>query len=258
MSAKANQLKPDVPTLHHLQSSQSQRILWLLCELELVYPNNSTHPFAFNVVHYKRIKSRPHKELAKIHPLAKSPILVTSDGRKIHESTTILSYLIQTYDVEGHFQPSPEEVKEGYDWIRDDSLSSFGASTMSGVMMLRIILEIAATITPFFASWIFSLPNMILNRLFTNPEIETCLKYLQDEILQDSPYFMGSKPGRADFATSWPMDMYVQRGWVNLDEERWRGLKAWYDRIHAREGWKKSQEKGNGYSLAFKKNFDKS
>ena len=177
---------------------------------------------------------------------------MTADGRVLHESITIITYLIKHYDVNGHFQPSPAEEKAGYDWIREDALCSFAASSLGGVCIVRLLPELVAQHSPFFMSWIFSLSNKVITKFYTSRETELFLKYLQDDMLKDSDYFMGGKPGGADFTLSWPMDMIVERGWIKLDDPKWKGLKAWYDRIKAREGWKLSLEKGNGYSLLFK------
>jgi len=78
-------------TLHHLNDSRSQRILWLLEELGAPY----------EMVRYQRdpqTRLAP-PELAKIHPLGKSPIIVDGDI-KIAESAAIVDYLIRRYGKE--------------------------------------------------------------------------------------------------------------------------------------------------------------
>lgn len=70
--------------LHHLNNSRSQRILWLLEELERPY----------EIVRYERdpktMAAPP--ELRAVHPLGKSPV-VEVDGRTIAESGAIVEYL---------------------------------------------------------------------------------------------------------------------------------------------------------------------
>ncbi|HEX5661222.1 MAG TPA: glutathione S-transferase N-terminal domain-containing protein, partial [Polyangiales bacterium] len=72
-------------TVHHLNNSRSQRVLWLLEELELPY----------EIVRYQRNPKTmlAPPELRAIHPLGKSPV-VTDDGRVVAESGAILEYLI--------------------------------------------------------------------------------------------------------------------------------------------------------------------
>jgi glutathione S-transferase len=64
-------------TVHHLENSRSQRVLWLLEELELDY----------EVRRYARDPrtSLAPPELAQVHPLGKSPVI--GDGRVVVAET---------------------------------------------------------------------------------------------------------------------------------------------------------------------------
>jgi len=74
-------------TVHHLNNSRSQRVLWLLEELGVAY----------DIVRYQRqADMRAPPELRAIHPLGKSPV-ITDDGKTIAESGAIAEYLIGTY-----------------------------------------------------------------------------------------------------------------------------------------------------------------
>ena len=69
-------------TVHHLNNSRSQRVLWLLEELEVPY----------EIVRYQRQPDmRAPKELRAIHPLGKSPV-ITDNGNTIAESGAIIEY----------------------------------------------------------------------------------------------------------------------------------------------------------------------
>ncbi len=75
-------------TVHHLDNSRSQRILWLLEELGVPY----------EIVHHKRdaqTRLAP-PALKAIHPLGKSPVIV-DDGRTIAESGAIIEYLARRH-----------------------------------------------------------------------------------------------------------------------------------------------------------------
>ena len=54
-------------TLHHLNNSRSQRVLWLMEELELEY----------KIKHYKRDPKtgRAPTSLKAVHPLGRSPVI---------------------------------------------------------------------------------------------------------------------------------------------------------------------------------------
>ena len=86
--------------IHHLNNSRSQRILWLLEELELDY----------EIIQYQRDKltTLAPPELEHVHPLGKSPMLTDSkDGsdRVIIESGAIIDYILRHYG-QGRLQPA--------------------------------------------------------------------------------------------------------------------------------------------------------
>ncbi len=83
-------------TVHHLNDSRSQRILWLLEELGVPY----------EIKRYQRDATTrlAPPELSKVHPLGKSPV-ITEDGRTIIESGAIVDYIIRRHGG-GRMQPA--------------------------------------------------------------------------------------------------------------------------------------------------------
>src|SRR5258708_7254796 len=83
-------------TLHHLNDSRSQRILWLLEELGTPYEMKKS----------QRMETRlAPPELTAVHPLGKSPVI--TDGEvKIAESGAIVDYIIRRYG-KGTMMPAP-------------------------------------------------------------------------------------------------------------------------------------------------------
>src|ERR1700674_160536 len=75
-------------TLHHLNDSRSQRILWLLEELGTPY----------EMKRYQRDATTrlAPPELTEVHPLGKSPV-ITDGAIKIAESGAVVDYLIRSY-----------------------------------------------------------------------------------------------------------------------------------------------------------------
>src|SRR5215470_2446494 len=74
-------------TVHHLDNSRSQRVLWLLEELGAPY----------ELKNYKRQKNGLAPSLLRnIHPLGKAPI-VTDGDKVLAESGAIIEYLNDTY-----------------------------------------------------------------------------------------------------------------------------------------------------------------
>ncbi len=96
-------------TLHHLNDSRSQRILWLLEEL------GTPH----EIKRYQRdaqTRLAP-PELKAVHPLGKSPIIVDGDVR-IAESGAIVDYIIRRYG-KGAMMPAPgtSEYEAYNEWL---------------------------------------------------------------------------------------------------------------------------------------------
>lgn len=87
-------------TVHHLNNSRSQRVLWLLEELGVAY----------QIVHHMRdpMTRLAPDSLKAIHPLGKSPVIQDdrTGGLPIIESGAILDYLVDTYGA-GALKPPP-------------------------------------------------------------------------------------------------------------------------------------------------------
>ena len=75
-------------TVHHLETSRSQRILWLLEELGV--------PYELKVYRRNPATRLAPAELKAVHPLGKSPV-ITDDGEVIAESGAIIEYLVEGY-----------------------------------------------------------------------------------------------------------------------------------------------------------------
>src|SRR6478736_6336245 len=83
-------------TLHHLNDSRSQRILWLLEELGTPYEMRR---------YQRNAETRlAPPELKAVHPLGKSPVIIDGDVR-IAESGAIVDYIIRRYG-QGNGKPA--------------------------------------------------------------------------------------------------------------------------------------------------------
>src|SRR3982751_2152358 len=85
-------------TVHHLNNSRSQRVLWLLEELGVPY----------EIVRYQRDPKTmlAPPELLNVHPLGKSPV-ITDGGITVAESGAIVEYLLETYGASSGLRPAP-------------------------------------------------------------------------------------------------------------------------------------------------------
>src|SRR4051812_20644783 len=97
-------------TVHHLEYSRSERIIWLLEELGL--------PYEIKVYQRNPKTKLAPQELKAVHPLGKSPV-ITDDGKVLAESGAIIEYLIDRYDSKNQFRPAletPQRVRYNY-WL---------------------------------------------------------------------------------------------------------------------------------------------
>ncbi|QSZ31225.1 hypothetical protein DSL72_000788 [Monilinia vaccinii-corymbosi] len=220
--------QPGIPTLHHLNNSQSQRVLWFLEELGIEY----------HLVCHTRVGGRAPPELSNVHPLGKAPVLVTSDNRAIVETSAILGYLIDTYDHEGRFAAQ--------DQVRDESLTSFAGSTIGTFGMIELVFEIVATKSPWPLSILQGWVKSNVHKSFTGPEYASQFSYLETQLTDG--WFNGKNLGRSDVMLSWPMDFLAARKYV--DFEKYPKISQWRKKVQERGAWKSALEKGNGYELA--------
>ena len=220
-------------TVHHLNNSRSQRVLWLLEELGLPYEIEKYERNAQTML--------APPELLKVHPLGKSPV-ITDDGQTVAETGAIFEYIIERYG-NGRLEPaagSPERLRWRY-WLH------FAEGSAMPPLLLKLIFErIKVTPMPFFAKPIAKgLANKVLAAM-VEPNLKRQLDFMESE-LGKSEWFAGSEFSAADIQMSFPVEAAAQR--AGLDASRPK-LMAFLKRIHARPAYKKALERGGPYSFA--------
>ena len=118
-------------TVHHLDDSRSQRILWLLEELGEPY----------EIEHHRRdpVTRAAPAALKEIHPLGKSPI-IEDNGRVVSESGAIIEHILRRYG-KGRLQPSVDDPQydEYIHWMHyaeGSAMPALIASVISGDSLL--------------------------------------------------------------------------------------------------------------------------
>ena len=205
-------------TVHHLENSRSQRILWMLEELGLPY----------EVKRYERDRKTmlAPPELKMVHPLGKSPIL-EHDGRIVAETATIIEYLVAISD--GRLGP-PEDAEGALRWRY--FLDYAEGSLMPPLLLALVIGKLGPLGWP--AKGIVTKMAM------------THIDYVESELSQ-RPWFAGADFTAADIMMSFPLEAARQR--FKLDGKR-PTITDWLDRIHARPAYKAALEKGGPYAYA--------
>jgi glutathione S-transferase len=223
-------LESAVIVVHHLNNSRSQRVLWLLEELNLSY----------EVKRYARDKQTmlAPAELKAVHPLGKSPVI--SDGDKtIAETGAIVTYLIDTY---GHGALKPAAGTAAA--LRYDYWLHYAeGSAMPPLVMKLIFGEIPKSpqmpwlIRP-IAKQIFG----AVTKSYLDPQIATHVAFWEAE-LGKSAYFAGAELTGADVMMSFPVEAARARGTLGPKVD------AWIDGIHGRAAYKQALSRGGGYAL---------
>jgi glutathione S-transferase len=223
-------------TVHHLNNSRSQRVIWLLEELGVDY----------EIKRYERDTKTmlAPKTLLKVHPLGKSPV-ITDDahgGVTVAESGAIIEYLIDNYDIENKLAPpvgTPTRLRYTY-WLHFAE-----GSAMSPLLMKLVFNHIEKAPMPFFAKPIAKAIAKKTKVSFIDPQIKAHLEFIEAE-LHKSTWFAGGRLTGADIQMSFPLEAAAARG--GLDES-YPKIMAFLKRIHARAGYKRALERGGEYNL---------
>ncbi|MBX3625381.1 MAG: glutathione S-transferase [Rhizobacter sp.] len=220
-------------TVHHLNNSRSQRVLWLLEELGLPY----------EIKHYQRDAKTmlAPPELLQVHPLGKSPV-ITDDGVTVAESGAIIEYLVERYG-NGRLVPpagSPEKLRWRY-WLHFAE-----GSAMPPLLMKLVFTTIERTKMPFFIKPIAKGISQKVQGTLVDPNLKRQLDFMEAELTK-SEWFAGNEFSAADIQMSFPLEAAAQR--AGLDASRPK-LMAFLKRIHARPAYQKALERGGPYSFA--------
>jgi len=209
-------------TLHHLNDSRSQRILWLLEELGTPYEIKRYQRDA-------RTRLAP-PELIEVHPLGKSPVITDGDLR-IAESAAVVDYIIRRYG-QGNGKPAmmPALGSAEYESYNEWLHYSEGSAMLPLMLNLYVsrLKEAGAPLHPRIDS-----------------EIANHLGYV-DGALKGRKFFIGNSLSGADIQMSFVGDM--ASAFDRLGP--YPSLTAWLARMHARPAFQRSIENGGAYRFA--------
>ncbi len=204
--------------VHHLNNSRSQRILWLLEELETPY----------EIVPYRRdaVTNLAPPELKSVHPLGKSPV-IEDGGLKLAESGAIVDYLIRAHGG-GRFQPAPgtPEHERYLEWLHYAE-----GSAMLPLMIQLYVMRLGDAGAP------------LKDRI--DSENDNHLGYV-DAALEGRDYLVGNTFSGADVQMSFVGE--VARAFGRAANHP--NIVAWVERMHARPAFQRALEKGGVYNLA--------
>jgi glutathione S-transferase len=203
--------------VHHLNSSRSQRVLWLLEELGVPY----------EIVRYERDPKTmlAPAALRKIHRLGKSPLL-EDDDKLYAETGLIVEYLVERYN------PALAPPRgSGLYWRYRYWLHYAEGSAMSPLLLKLVIDRLGWLAFP--------------ARGYVERQLALHSAYLESE-LSEASWFAGGEFTAADVMLSFPIELLRARAGVN--EASAPKLIDFLQRIHARPAYVRALEKGGPYA----------
>lgn len=219
-------------TVHHLNNSRSQRVLWLLEELGVTY----------EVKRYQRDAKTmlAPSGLLAVHPLGKSPVIV--DGTvTVAESGAIIDYLIDHYGGGRLIPPAgtPERLRYTY-WLH------YAEGSAMPPLLLKLVFDrVANGPAPWPISAVARRIAGTVQNSFVGPQLKRHLDYMEAELAAHT-WFAGEEFSAADVQMSFPLEIAVSRAGLNASRPH---LMAFLDRIHARGAYKRALERGGHYSF---------
>ena len=217
-------------TVHHLNNSRSQRVLWLLEELGLPY----------EIKHYQRnaTTNLAPPELIQVHPLGKSPVITDGDTT-VAETGAIIEYLVDRAG--GKLRPTPgtPEHRRYIYWLH------FAEGSAMPPLLMTLILRRIRKSGPFFVRPIARrIADTVLDG-FVTPNIVRQLAFMESE-LAARPWFAGDEFSAADVQMSFPLEVAAVRGGLDKHYPR---LTDFLARIHARPTYQAALKRGGPYGI---------
>lgn len=212
-------------TVHHLNLSRSQRVLWALEELEQPY----------HIVRYQREPTMLAPEaLKKVHPLGKSPVL-EDDGIILAESGAILEYLQETHDPEQHLKPqSPQERLQYRFWLH------YAEGSLMPMLLMKLVFgSLGKSPVPIGLRTVGKILGQGVQKAYLNKQLATHAAFIEGHLTQNT-WFAGEQLSMADIQMSYPaMALLARGGQGDLPH-----LTAWKKRVEERPAWQRAIQQG--------------
>lgn len=217
-------------TVHHLNNSRSQRILWLLEELETPY----------QIKLYQREKTMLAPDsLKKVHPLGKSPV-ITDGNRVIAESGAILEYLAEHYDAENRLKLTTEDERiESRYWLH------YAEGSLMPLLVMKLIFSrMGEAPVPWLLRPVGRAFGKGVQKAFLDKLLATHREFIEQH-LAGNEWFAGSRFSIADVQMSFPLQALSARGGAGDSP----AIQGWLKKVQSRAAWQRALQKGGALTL---------
>lgn len=222
-------------TVHYLNNSRAQRILFMLEELGT--------PYEINI--FKRVDGLAPESMKKIHPLGKSPV-ITDGEHTIAESGAIIEYLGEKYGKESMMvegEPDDPAVMNHRYWMH------YAEGSLTPLLVMKLIFDrIENAKVPFFVK---PISKGIVNQVMTSylgPNLNTQFAYVED-YLGNNQFFGGERMTGADVMMLFPLEGAMNQ---KAFAEKHPNMLDYVKRMQARPAYQRALEAGEPYAFTQK------
>ncbi|KAF8150458.1 glutathione S-transferase [Mycena galopus ATCC 62051] len=233
-------------TLHWLEKSRAQRVLWLLEEINVPY----------EIKTYKRDPKTQFAapELKAVHPLGKSPVVTIGD-MTLAESALIVEYLCE------HFGPNliPTKWKAGCEgkpggetegYMRHRYFMHYCEGSLMPLFLVSILSNSIKTApVPFFVRPVTSRISREIKKGYLDSNFTTHYAFLEEQLASapnGGPYLCGDSLTGADIMLSFPIMLLTSEGnsaHASVSKMTFPRLFAYAEVLRTSESYKRAVEK---------------
>lgn len=217
-------------TVHHLNNSRSQRVLWMLEELEVPY----------QIKRYQRESTMLAPDaLKKVHPLGKSPV-ITDENRVIAESGAILEYLAERYDAENRLKLNDEDERlQCRYWLH------YAEGSLMPLLVMKLIFSrMGKPPVPWLLRPIGNAFGKGVQKGYLDKQLATHREFIEQHLASHA-WFAGKQFSIADVQMSFPIQALTARGGAANSP----AIQAWLAKVQNRAAWQRALQQGGEVKL---------
>ena len=221
-------------TLHHLEYSQSFRILWLLEELGADYALEK----------YDRdpkTRLAPAK-LKALSPLGTAPVVTDDEGTVLAESNAVIDYILDSHP-DSPLRPKPNDMD------RAEYLFWFHAGTGSLMPMqfMNGILTVMTTRTPGLLRPIVKGVTGKVREMLVVPRLKTIFDLMERD-LTERKWLAGDRLTAADISLCYSIFSAEAQGRIGPDRP---GIRRWLEQVRALPSFQRATAKDGRDTMVF-------
>lgn len=220
-------------TLHHLEYSQSYRVLWLLEELGAEY----------ELKLYERDKTTrlAPADYKAVSPLGTAPV-ITDGELTLAETGAIFDYILDQHP-ESPLRPAANAA------ARTDYLFWLHAAqgSLMPMLLMSVVFQMLITRSPGFIRPLIKMVIGKASSAMVNPRVALLLDKAEAD-LAATGWFAGESMTAADMMLSYPIESAQTKG---LLKGKYPNCEAWVARIKQEASYQKAKEKDGRDSAVF-------